>query len=177
MLRARRTVFALAFAALLCALATGCATTVPATDNTPPEVRLTVIGAGETFTLTPTSAAASRTVSPPAEVTLLASAKDEQGVKEVSITGAMTVGCTRGDLGQTAFMHYLANNPEDPSVGVGDEAVDQRLTSLVLEAADFAGVCGDGFSFNGASGSFQARGENFHGGVTTSATFSLEVQP
>lgn len=30
---------------------------------------------------------------------------------------------------------------------------------------------------SGASGGFQARGENFHGGVTTSAAFSLEVNP
>lgn len=166
---------ALALGALL--LTTGCATTVPASDTTPPDVRLTVIGAGATFTLTPTSADESRTVSVPDEVTMLASAKDEQGVKNVWISGAFTVSCASGDLGQATSIHYIANNPEDSSVGVGDEAVDQRLTSLEIETQSLADLCREGFTFNGASGGFQAGGENFHGGTTTTATFSLQVDP
>lgn len=166
---------ALALGGLL--LTTGCATTVPAADATPPDVRLTVIGAGATFTLTPTSADESRTVSVPDEVTMLASAKDEQGVQNVWISGAFTVRCASGDLGQATSIHYMASNPEDSSVGVGDQAVDQRLTSLEIETQSLVDLCGEGFTFNGASGGFQAGGENFHGGVTTTATFSLQVDP
>jgi hypothetical protein len=166
---------ALALGALL--LTTGCATTVPASDTTPPEVALTVIGAGTTFTLTPTSADASRTVAVPDEVTLLASASDDQGVKNVWISGAFTVSCSQGELGQAVSIHYLANNPEDPSVGVGDEAVDQRLTSLEIGTQSLADLCRNGFTFNGASGGFQAGGENFHGGVTTTASLALQVDP
>lgn len=159
----------------LATLATGCATTVPASDTTPPDVRLTVIGAGDTFTLTPTSADASRTVTAGPTVTLLAAAIDEQGVKNVTIAGEMRVHCASGDLGQISFVSYLSNNPEDPSVGIGDEAVDRRLTSLELDTGGFAGYCGNGFAFTSASGSFRAHGENFHGGTNHSATFSLTV--
>lgn len=175
MLRTQLSLAILALGALL--VTTGCATTVPASDTTPPDVRLTVIGAGATFTLTPTSADESRTVSVPDDVTMLASAKDEQGVKNVWIGGSIRVNCTSGDIGQASFIEYLANNPEDPSVGVGDQAVDQRLTSLKIESQHLVGLCHDGFTFTGASGSFRASGENFHGGVTDTAVFSLTVNP
>ena len=82
-------------------LSTGCALTVPAADPTPPDVRLTVSGVGDTFTLTPTSANESRSASPGTEILLLAAAIDEDGgVKTVSISGALTVSCSGGDLGQ-----------------------------------------------------------------------------
>jgi|GEM_PF-2116098 len=159
----------------LAVLATGCATTVPASDTTPPDVRLTVIGAGNTFTLTPTSADASRTVTAGPKVTLFAAAIDEQGVKNVVIAGEIRVNCASGDLGQASFVSYQANNPEDPSVGIGDEASDRRLTTLELDTGGFAGYCRSGFTFTGASGSFRAHGENFHGGTNDSAAFSLTV--
>jgi hypothetical protein len=98
-------------------------------------------------------------------------------VKNVWISGAFTVSCSQGELGQAVSIHYLANNPEDPSVGVGDEAVDQRLTSLEIETQSLADLCRNGFTFNGASGGFQAGGENFHGGVTTTASLALQVDP
>lgn len=175
MLRTRLSLSTLALGALL--VTTGCATTVPASDSTPPDVRLTVIGAGATFTLTSTSANESRTVSVPDQVSLLASAKDPQGVKNVWISGSMTVSCESGDIGQSTIIEYFANNPEDPSVGVGDPAVDQRLTSLALETQHYEDLCHGGFVFKGASGSFRATGENFHGGMTDTAVFSLHVNP
>jgi hypothetical protein len=157
-------------------LSTGCALTVPASDPTPPDVRLTVSGVGNTFTLTPTSPNESRSASPGTEILLLAAAIDEDGgVQNVSISGALTVSCSGGDLGQAVSVHYVANNPEDPSVGVGDEALDRRLTTLELDTGTFANFCGNGFSFTGASGGFVAQGENFHGGTASTATFSLSV--
>lgn len=175
--RIRPTAAALSIAAFaLLLLSTGCALTVPASDPTPPDVRLTVSGVGDTFTLTPTSANESRSASPGTEILLLAAAIDEDGgVKNVSISGAMTVSCSGGDLGQAVSVHYVANNPEDPSVGVGDEALDRRLTTLELDTGTFANFCGNGFSFTGASGGFVAHGENFHGSTASTATFSLSV--
>lgn len=167
--------FALAVLALL-TLTTGCALTVPAADSTPPAVQLTVSGVGQTFSLTPTSADESRSAAPGTEILLLASALDQDGgVKSVSISGALTVSCSGGDLGQAVSVHYVANNPEDPSVGVGDEALDRRFTTLELDTGTFASFCGNGFSFTGASGGFVAHGENFHGGTATTASFSLTV--
>jgi len=173
--RLRPTLPLLALTLTAATLATGCATTVPASDTTPPDVRLTVIGAGNTFTLTPTSADASRTVTAGPKVTLFAAAIDDQGVKNVEIAGELIVNCQSGDIGQRSFALYRANNPEDPSIGIGDEAVDRRLTTLELDTGSFANYCRNGFTFTNASGSFAARGENFHGGTNSSAAFTITV--
>lgn len=62
-------------------------------------------------------------------------------------------------------------------MGVGDEGVDQRVTFLKLDSQRLAGYCRDGFNFLGASGSFRATGQNFHGGMTSTAVFTLQVNP
>jgi hypothetical protein len=170
--RSVRTTLAL-FALTVAILATGCATLVPSSDSTPPEVSMAVIGAGPTFTLTPTSANAVRVVSTGDKVTLFASAIDEQGVKDVSISGSMDMHCTKPGRSVRTFVHYRADNPEDPSVGVGDRTVDRRLTRLEIDTGGLLNLCSNGFTLRSASGTFRARGENFHGGVTTTASFTL----
>lgn len=99
----------------------GCATTIPSTDSTPPDVRLTVGGLGENFTLTSTSADESRTIAAGPTVIMLAVAADDQGVKNLAISGSMTISCSSDDIGQTRFAHYSASNPDpDAEAGPGD---------------------------------------------------------
>lgn len=164
---------ALAVACLVALVAAGCATTVPRADSTPPTVSMTVGGLGPTFTVTTTNVNRSTPAGP--KVVMLAVAADPEGVKVVSISGAMTVSCSSGELGQAVSVHYIANNPDPTATGPGDEASDRRLTSLEIDTAALSNFCGQGFTFSGASGGFQARGENFHGGVVTTGVFGLTV--
>jgi len=154
----------------------GCATTIPNADSTPPDVRLTVTGLGSAFTLTSTSQDESRTISPGPNVAMLAVAADDGGVKNVGISGSMTVNCSSGDLGQRSFVHFAASNPEpDAGAGPGDEVLDRRITSLEIDTSNLPNYCRGDFTFTGAGGSFRASGENFHGGTAESAVFSLTV--
>ena len=162
-------------AVLLAAISlSGCELTVPASDPTPPEVSLTVTGLGQTFTVDAASGAVSRSAPAGAEVVLLASGRDKDGgVKNISIGGGGSVSCSSGDLGQIRHVHYSASNPEAPGVGVGDEARDQRLTTLEIDVDGLIALCSGGFRFGSGSVSFVATAENFHGGTASTPTFTL----
>jgi hypothetical protein len=145
---------------------------VPPKDGTPPTIALTVSGAGETFTLTETSATIDRTLNRNSRVVLLAVARDMNGgVQNVSLDGEVTVSCISGDVGVHAISSLRTDNPQ--SGGIGSMGLTALATSYVINVREWMGRCPSGYTFEGMGGFFTATGRNYHRGTATTPWFSF----
>ena len=159
----------------------GCETlTVPPTDSTPPEVSLAVNGLDDPIVLTPGDPDVTESLFSDAEIILLAGATDpDGGIQNVLINGTATAQCIHETLGTELSINYIfiANNPEDAAVGVGDEARAHRGTYLNLKLSDLMDGCPSDYYFNAVHGCFTASAMNFHSGSSTTAQFCFAHSP
>ena len=163
--------------ALLTLLALGgCGTVrVPASDNTPPTVLMTVLVPNQpNISLDPNSQPVTQNVKDDAIIDLVGTANDDEGVQNTTISGDVELNCVQvgGNLGQLQTRTLLSQNP-DLGKKPGDEASTVRMTTLRLSIPDLRKGCNPGFSFVGLDGQFATSGENYHGGKRTTATYKF----
>jgi hypothetical protein len=111
-------------------------------------------------------------VSPEADFWIIAVGRDEQGVRGVSLSFEGSRYCRSGDVAVTQFSHGGDSDFEEPSVGVGDVALNHRIASVNVRGSFFYN-CTSGYSFVNASSTYQATALNFHGGRADSPLLTL----
>jgi hypothetical protein len=145
---------------------------VPPKDGTPPTIALTVSGAGDTFTLTETSAGIDRTLNRNSRVVLLAVARDMNGgVQNVTISGEVVVNCYQGELGRRITASLLIDNPQ--SGGIGSMGLTALSTAYTLDVRRWINMCSPSETFGGMGGFLTATGRNYHRGTATTGGFSF----
>jgi photosystem II stability/assembly factor-like uncharacterized protein len=150
--------------------------TIPDSDSSPPSITMAVFVNGEQIDLTPGSEDVFRTLDPDDAISIIATARDENGgVKSVSISGGVTVSCTDGQYGQNHQSTILLDN-SDTGNEPGDMANVSRILAETFYMEEFEEGCGPMYWLTSIQGSLAATGENFHGGTSQTARFEFEVE-
>lgn len=146
----------------------GCQTTVPQSDGTPPSLQLTLIENGNIKEI---NSDTTKTVSKKADVKVVASANDPEGVKSLVLRGEGHKKCGEGEFvtDRPIGNGYSVSDRAAPSTGPGDSTTDTRLVHL-----DVPTDCQDK-KLAGINLNFQATAENFHGGTEKSHELTLVV--
>ena len=151
----------------------GCGVIVPPSDNTPPEVTLSVSGLQEKpFTI---KSDTTLTMQKGKDLHLYATGADyDGGIRSVRVLGSIDKYCSTEDNGLKYHWHPDANFLLDLSIGVGDLVMARRYVALLVPSSDYYS-CPKG-SLDYAEGTYQAMAENFHGGKDTSPVLTLQTQ-
>jgi len=154
----------------------GCATTVPESDSTPPELtlhwRVTAPmpwaegpGPGDDLTIlsTPTTTAY-----------FWALASDDEGVREVAIQASGWLRFVGGGMPVSQLLTLSAVNAADSDVGPGDEAFSRLNALLGIDESDWE--CPEGKVFESATITVRATAENFFGDAVESGEIIVTIE-
>ena len=156
-------------------LISACATTIPQSDPTPPQVTLNLVDleTGQVQEITTDTIVTVRATS---EFAIVAVGIDEQGVQSVSLHGLGTKNCSNGGAITSQNIEPSAHNIADPGIGVGDTATDRRIASLSVSGSTF-GNCPANSILENIVVSYRALATNFHGGMARTSVNLTLVEP
>jgi hypothetical protein len=149
--------------------------TVPASDSTPPEVKIIVprLGAGGsdvTITNTPRTFRITNELME-SGIRVFAVTEDPEGAKSIDIPfHDATINCSRGDIGQ--LRNFLLDGPgATSSAGVGETATTRIWVSYYIFFGGYR--CTKDFNLNSLSITFNAKGKNFQNTEVTTASVTF----
>jgi hypothetical protein len=154
---------------------TGDPVTVPASDSSPPVVKIIVPylgpgGSNVTITNTPKTIKLTQDLINDG-FTVVAVTEDPQGAKSIKIPfHDVTVSCISGNVGQNKY--FLLDGPGSTSnAGVGETATTKIWVSYYINLSGFK--CNQGFKLSSVSISFNAEGTNFQNTKITTANVTF----
>ncbi|MCI0449808.1 MAG: hypothetical protein L0Y79_08495 [Chlorobi bacterium] len=157
---------------------TGDPVTVPASDSSPPVVKIIVpyLGSGGsnvTITNTPkTIKLTQQLINDGFHV--IAVTEDLQGAKSINIPiHDVTVVCVSGNVGQNKY-YALSGPGSSSSAQIGETATTKIWVDYFVHLAGY--TCNPGFNFKSISISFKAEGKNFQN-TTVSTAYVTFVYP
>jgi len=170
--RPRAAVLALVgLSALLVAPKCGTTVTVPAEDRTPPTVTLYLAEGGKPMTAVP-AAGLTRVVAPGQAITVFASGEDPSGLLRVTLSSSSAMTCAAGTLSEERREDVTHTERND--VKPGEQGNTVIFTHIGI---DTRFTCVDNLAPRTRKLSLFAAAENYHGGVSTTPTLVIEVDP
>ena len=160
-----------------CSLVVACTEVrVPASDGTPPTVKLAVLA--EDTMVTSNGTEATYRAREHERLTLIAVGSDSSGVRRVWIEGTVGFGCT---IRSEGVIRHADGRYDDDSAGMTVDAGPGDLVKMELaDALNWSWsdqkqrACPFGEDF-ALSGSYTGHAENFHGGIAETAVLRIEV--
>jgi hypothetical protein len=156
---------------LLVAPKCGTTVTVPSEDRTPPTTALYLAEPNEPMVEVPAEGL-SRRIAPGEKITVFAHGEDASGLMRVTLISSSSMTCAAGTLSEERREDVTHTERND--VKPGEQGNTVLYTHLGFDTR-FA--CGDGLAPRARRISLFATAENYHGGVATTPTLVIEVDP